>query len=68
MRNKDGNEMHILLRCKETERWIDNFFNEKCLQISEEIVHIEIIIWGKITELKKTGKFFYKSECKWENN
>jgi hypothetical protein len=40
--DEEENELHILLKCKKTKRWTEQFFNEKWLQINEEIVYKKI--------------------------
>jgi hypothetical protein len=55
----------VLLKCKETQRCRENFFDNKWLHITEEIALKNTITYAKITELKFLGKFLYK--CKLEN-
>lgn len=58
---EEENDIHILLKCKETWKWREQFFNNKWLHINEEMALKKTIIFAKSTELKI---FFGKFLCK----
>jgi hypothetical protein len=64
--DEDENVIHILLKCKETQRWREKFLNDKYIYEKKEITRKQINC-NNIAKLKKKGKFGYKLKLKWEN-
>ena len=48
----EENDIHILLKYKETQKWREQFFNSKWLHINEELALKKTVSCAKITELK----------------
>jgi len=42
-------------------------FQQKWLQINEEIMHRKLISNTKTLELENLGKILYETKCKWES-
>lgn len=64
--DEDENVIHILLKCKETQRWREQFLSDKYLYEKKEIRRK--ISCNNIAELKKkVGKFLYELKLKWES-
>jgi hypothetical protein len=55
--NREENAVDIFLKCKERERWREQFLNDKWLYINEEIARKNIIICTKVTIKKMQVKY-----------
>lgn len=65
--DEDENVVRMLIKCKETQRWQEQFLDNKGLRINEEITHKKIISFNKITKLKNVGTSLHIAKGKWQN-
>jgi hypothetical protein len=58
---------HILLKCKESKKWREEWINRNWPDINEDLVYKKIICCMNINRIKLLGKYLFKVKCKWEN-
>jgi hypothetical protein len=63
---EDEDVIHILLKCSETRKWRERFFNRKWLIVNEEVTY-KRINYTNVVELENIGKYLYRIRCNWEN-
>jgi len=64
---KEGNKVHITLKCAETNRRREKVLYDKWLCIKEETAHQVTTTFKNNKTLNKLGKYLYKFKFKWEN-
>jgi hypothetical protein len=64
--NDEENVLHLLQKRNETQRWREQFLDNRWLQINEVIAYVKIIC-NKITELRTLGQFVHKVKGKGRN-
>jgi len=72
---EEENEDHILSKCKETQKWMENFLNTKWLNTDEEMAYKKItsseIAYEKITssaknaDLENLVRILHQTKRKW---
>lgn len=50
--DEEQDVVHMLIKCNATQRWQEQFLDNKGLHINEEIAYKKIISFNKITKLK----------------
>jgi hypothetical protein len=67
LHKEEENEEHILSKCKETQKWIENFLNTKWLNTDEEIAYQKITSCAKSVDLENLVRALHQTKRKWEN-
>jgi hypothetical protein len=57
----------ILLKCRESKKWREEWVNSKWPDIKEDLLYKKIICWTNVNKIKLLGKYLFKVKCKWEN-
>jgi hypothetical protein len=64
---EEKNAKHILLKCKESKKWREEWVNSNWPNINEDLVYKKIIGCIKVNTIKLLGKYLFKVKCKWED-
>jgi hypothetical protein len=55
--SEDEDAIHILLKCSETRKWMEQFLSRKWLRLNEWIIYKKILNCTSIIELRNIGSF-----------
>jgi hypothetical protein len=58
---------HILLKCKESRKWREEWVNSNWPNIIEDLLYKKIICCTNVNKIKLLGRYLFKVKCKWEN-
>jgi hypothetical protein len=58
---------HILLKCKESKKWREEWANNNWPNINEDLVYNKIICCTNVNRIKLLGKYLFKVKRKWKN-
>jgi hypothetical protein len=59
-------EKHILLQCKESEKWRGTWSKNNWWNMNEILVYKKIIACVDVNRIKSLGNYLFKVKCKWE--
>jgi hypothetical protein len=57
----------MLLKCRESKKWREEWANSNWQNINEDLVYKKIICCTNVNGIKLLGKYLFKVKCKWEN-
>jgi hypothetical protein len=60
-------EKHILLQCKESEKWRGTWSKNNWSNMNEILVYKKTIGCGDVNRTKTLGNYLFKVKCKWEH-
>jgi hypothetical protein len=63
----EEDEKHILLKCKESKKWREEWVNSNWPSINEDLVYKKIVGCTNVNKIKLLGKYLFKVKCKWES-
>jgi hypothetical protein len=63
----DEDEKHILLKCKESKKWREEWTKSNWLSMNEILVYRKRIGCMDANKTKLLGNYLFKVKCKWEH-
>lgn len=64
---EEENEEHILSKCNETQKQLENFLNTRWLNTYEETEYKKITSSAKSVDLENLVRLLHQTKKKWEN-
>jgi hypothetical protein len=63
---EEDDAKHLQVKCPETKKWTEEFVCSKWLEMNEDMECRLIISCTDVAETETTGKYSFKTKCKWE--
>jgi hypothetical protein len=62
----EEDEKHILLECKETRRWREEWLKRNWSRMNEILVYKKITSYTDVKKITLLGNYLFMVKCKWE--